>query len=130
MNMLQVARKLYWILTERVGLDPCKLILWLRGRPSNLRKLRRFRVAYRGTLGTTPGLHDRFAEGGMTDTKYFWQDLVVMRMVFVAWPPRHGDIGSRADGFASHLANFARSRCSMSARSRRRFPVSYSSRPT
>jgi hypothetical protein len=106
MNMRQVARKLHWILTEQVGLDPRKLILSLRGLPAYLRDLRRFRAAYRGTLGITPCLHDRFAEGGTTDNEYFWQDLVVARMVFAARPARHVDIGSRVDGFVAHVASF------------------------
>ena len=106
MNMRQFVRKSYWILTEQVGLDPRKLLLSLRALPGYLRDLRRFRAAYRGPLQITPCLHDRYAEGGTTDNEYFWQDLVVARMVFAARPARHVDIGSRVDGFVAHVASF------------------------
>lgn len=106
MNMRQFVRKLYWILTEQVGLDPRKLLLSLRALPGYLHDLRRFRAGYRGALAITPCLHDRYAEGGSTDNEYFWQDLVVARMVFAARPDRHVDIGSRVDGFVAHVASF------------------------
>ena len=106
MNMRQFARKLYWILTEQVGLDPRKLLLSLRALPGYLRDLRQFRAGYHGALDITPCLHDRYAEGGTTDNEYFWQDLVVARMVFAARPARHVDVGSRVDGFVAHVASF------------------------
>ncbi len=106
MNMRRVVRKLYWILTEQVGLDPRKLLLSLRGLPGYLRDLRRFRAGYQGALDITPCLHDRYAEGGSTDNEYFWQDLLVARMVFASNPARHVDVGSRVDGFVAHVASF------------------------
>lgn len=99
-------RKLYWLLTEQVGLDPRKLLLSLRALPGFLGDLRRFRAGYRGALHLTPCLHDRYAQGGSADNEYFWQDLVVARMVAAARPQRHVDIGSRVDGFVAHVASF------------------------
>jgi hypothetical protein len=37
---------------------------------------------------------------------YFHQDLLVARWIFRAQPERHVDVGSRLDGFISHLAVF------------------------
>ena len=106
MSMRAVVRKIYWILTEQVGADPRKLLLSLRALPGYLGDLRRFRATYRGALELTPCLHDRYAQGGSADNEYFWQDLVVARMVAAARPQRHVDIGSRVDGFVAHVASF------------------------
>lgn len=99
-------RRLYWILSEQLGVDPRKAWLSLRGLPRYLGGLRDFRAGYRGRLSLTPCLHDWYAEGGATSNEYFWQDLVVARMVFVARPKKHVDIGSRVDGFVAHVASF------------------------
>jgi len=53
-----------------------------------------------------PCLHDRYEEGGITKSEYFWQDLLVARWIFDARPLRHVDIGSRVDGFVAHVASF------------------------
>jgi len=53
-----------------------------------------------------PCLHDWYEEGGTTKSEYFRQDLLVARMVFAANPEKHVDIGSRVDGFVTHVASF------------------------
>lgn len=53
-----------------------------------------------------PCLHDRYEEGGTTKSEYFWQDLLVARMIYDAKPKRHIDVGSRVDGFVAHVASF------------------------
>jgi SAM-dependent methyltransferase len=53
-----------------------------------------------------PCLHDRFEEGGVTNSEYFWQDLMVARLIFEANPKSHIDIGSRIDGFVAHVASY------------------------
>ncbi|MBL6996694.1 DUF268 domain-containing protein, partial [Desulfobacula sp.] len=53
-----------------------------------------------------PCLHDWYKEGGTTKSEYFWQDLLVARMIFEAKPEKHVDIGSRVDGFVAHVASF------------------------
>lgn len=53
-----------------------------------------------------PCLHDWYEEGGATKSEYFWQDLLVARKIFEAKPEKHVDIGSRVDGFVSHVASF------------------------
>ena len=105
-KMGQAARKLYWIISEQCGIDPRKAFHSLQGIPRYLRDLRRFRSGYRGRFDLTPCLHDWYAESGATSNEYFWQDLVVARMVFTAAPRKHVDIGSRVDGFVAHVACF------------------------
>jgi SAM-dependent methyltransferase len=51
-------------------------------------------------------LHDRSDEGGATKSEYFWQDLLVARLIYAANPIKHVDIGSRWDGFVGHVASF------------------------
>jgi hypothetical protein len=51
-------------------------------------------------------LHDFWDEAGNTSNEYFWQDLIVAKMIFLAKPEVHVDIGSRVDGFIAHIASF------------------------
>jgi len=53
-----------------------------------------------------PILWDRKEQGGTMQGHYFHQDLYVARAIFKANPDRHGDIGSRTDGFVAHVASF------------------------
>jgi len=71
-----------------------------------VRNFFRFRSSYTGRLELLPCLHDWYEEGGTTKSEYFWQDLLVARMIFEARPERHVDIGSRVDGFVAHVASF------------------------
>lgn len=53
-----------------------------------------------------PIFNERFSESGTMHGDYFHQDLYVARRIFINKPKRHLDIGSRADGFVSHIAVF------------------------
>jgi Caenorhabditis protein of unknown function, DUF268 len=53
-----------------------------------------------------PCLSDRYAEAGVADGDYFHQDLWAARKIFKSMPNDHWDIGSRVDGFISHLLTF------------------------
>jgi hypothetical protein len=96
----------YWLLNAQFGIDPIKFIRSFRGLPRFLRDLRRFRTGYSGTLELLPCLHDWYEEAGTTRDEYFWQDLIVARLIFTAKPEKHVDIGSRVDGFVAHIASF------------------------
>lgn len=48
---------------------------------------------------------DKFAQAGNIGS-YFWQDLWAARKIFEKNPEQHYDIGSRVDGFISHLLSF------------------------
>lgn len=93
-------------MSAQFGFDPRKLLRSLRGLPRFIRDLFRFRAGYSGRLELLPCLHDWYAEAGTTKDEYFWQDLVVARMICAARPERHVDIGSRVDGFVAHVASF------------------------
>lgn len=53
-----------------------------------------------------PCLIDRYESAGLTTGDYFHQDLWVARKIFAANPMEHWDIGSRIDGFITHLLTF------------------------
>jgi len=53
-----------------------------------------------------PILDEKNEEGGTMKGHYFHQDLYVARLVNLANPKKHLDIGSRVDGFVTHLASF------------------------
>ena len=50
-----------------------------------------------------PFLFDHDEQAGMLN-EYFWQDLFVAKKIIEQNPKKHIDIGSRIDGFISHLA--------------------------
>jgi hypothetical protein len=53
-----------------------------------------------------PVLHDHRDKAGVSRGHYFHQDLSIANAVFHARPSIHLDIGSRIDGFVSHLLSF------------------------
>jgi len=91
--------KIHWLLSTQLAIDPLRLWRSLRGLPAYIRELGYFRSSYAGKLSYMPCLHDRFEEGGTTQSEYFWQDLWVAWQIYAAAPKNHVDIGSRVDGF-------------------------------
>lgn len=53
-----------------------------------------------------PCIEERFQESGTASGHYFHQDLLVASKIFRNKPKKHIDIGSRVDGFVSHVASF------------------------
>ena len=98
--------KLHWLLASQFGLDPRIFLRSLRGLPMYLCDWIAFRKTYAGSMRFMPCLHDRYEEGGVTNSEYFWQDLLVARWIAEAKPQRHVDVGSRLDGFVAHVASF------------------------
>lgn len=93
-------------MTVNLGIDPTKPVRAVRGMPRYLRDLARYRKLHSGRIDLVPCLHDWYQEGGTAKGEYFWQDLLVARMVRAADPVRHVDVGSRIDGFVAHVASF------------------------
>jgi hypothetical protein len=105
LNIKLIFIKLVWLLSQ-FGIEPLRFLRGLRGTPAYLRDLFFFRGYYRGPLNLMPCLHDRYSEGGVTKSEYFWQDLLVARWIYEANPRKHLDVGSRIDGFVAHVASF------------------------
>ena len=89
------------------GFDPTKTFRAIRGIPWFLRSYFAF-LKLNGIHGIqlAPVLLDRSDSSGNADGHYFWQDLICARWVYETSPSRHLDIGSRIDGFISHLLSF------------------------
>lgn len=54
----------------------------------------------------SPVFKDKSDEGGIMKGHYFHQDLYVARLINLANPKKHLDIGSRTDGFVAHVASY------------------------
>ena len=106
MGFKSALTRLHWILSAQFGIDPRRMLHSLSGLARYRRDLAKFRSTYAGPLERVPCLFDWDDEGGTTKSEYFWQDLVVARMIFAAQPERHVDVGSRVDGFVAHVASF------------------------
>lgn len=98
--------KLHWFLSTQLGLDPRNFFNAFRGLPKFIANLYFFKKTYAGKLTLLPCLHDWYSEAGTIHNEYFVQDLFVARMIFMANPEKHVDIGSRLDGFVAHVASF------------------------
>lgn len=53
-----------------------------------------------------PVVYDRFEMAGKIDGHYFFQDIFMAKEIFKCAPKDHFDIGSRLDGFITHLLSF------------------------
>ena len=106
MNIKRKLIRLNWFISSQFGIDLKITALSVRGLPRYIRDLIHFRLNYKGRLEFAPCLHDWYQEGGSTKSEYFWQDLLVARMIFESNPEKHVDIGSRIDGFVAHVASF------------------------
>lgn len=53
-----------------------------------------------------PQLRDKASSSGSYSGHYFHQDLLVAQQIFKNNPIKHVDIGSRTDGFVTHVASF------------------------
>jgi len=106
MKLRTLLIKLYWISAMQFGFDPRKLFKSVYSLPRYIRDYFKFKKLYRGKLELMPCLYDWYEEGGTTKSEYFWQDLLVARLVAEAKPEKHVDVGSRVDGFVTHVASF------------------------
>ena len=98
--------KIHWFLTSQMGIDLIRFIKSFPGFFKFFKDYFLFRKKYSGRIDIKPCLHDWNEESGVSNGEYFWQDLLVARMIFKNNPDTHIDIGSRIDGFVAHVASF------------------------
>lgn len=109
--MRRQLRSLYKFLVT-FGFDPKKTINSIRGLLYYFNALkilkRQQNSAKRGFSFGKPNLclEDRFLESGNAKGHYFYQDWLVARRIFLNNPEIHIDVGSRVDGFVTHVASF------------------------
>jgi hypothetical protein len=94
------------------GLDLRKTVQAVRGLPSFVRSLHKYHQ-FRDPVfplhysNLYPCLSDQFATAAeVSFGHYFHQDLWASRKVYNARPKQHIDIGSRVDGFVTHILTF------------------------
>lgn len=94
------------------GFNPQMTVAGVRGVGPFVSDLREFKRQAQSRPGefrlgkTYPCLADRFTDAGSAKGDYFHQDIMVARRILHNAPKRHIDIGSRIDGFVSHVAVF------------------------
>ena len=98
--------RIYWIIFVQFGLNLVTFSKAVTSLPAYWRDLHTFSKKYKGLLKIKPCLHDRFSEAGASQSEYFWQDLLVARLIHDVNPFTHVDVGSRLDGFVAHVASF------------------------
>ena len=106
MTLKALLIRLDFLLTTLFGINIRIMFRSLRGVPRYVRDYFNFCSSYRGCIEFLPCLNDWYEEGGDTKGEYFWQDLLVARMIFETKPNKHVYIGSRVDGFVAHVASF------------------------
>lgn len=98
--------KIYWVLREQVGIDPLKFLRFLFRIFPFIILYYKYKKASNENVVFFPCLHDFYANCGESSSEYFWQDLLVARLIYKFNPINHLDIGSRLDGFIAHVASF------------------------
>lgn len=73
---------------------------------SDLKKYKKQDNRSFGPIKFYPILNERFETSGSMSGHYFHQDLLIAQKVYKNNPEKHVDIGSRTDGFVSHVAVF------------------------
>jgi Caenorhabditis protein of unknown function, DUF268 len=92
---------------RQIGIDPVALIRGLGSVPRYLRHLLSFLILTESlNFRISPALLDFRTNSGSSDGHYFWQDLLCAQWIFQESPSSHFDVGSRIDGFISHLLSF------------------------
>lgn len=93
-----------------LGLDLSVLFLNIKGIGFYLSSFKNIKLQNRkerfGPIKYYPILTDRNDFAGALSGHYFHQDLFVAQRIFQNNPEKHIDIGSRIDGFVSHVAAF------------------------
>ena len=100
------------------GFDPISLRYLLRGYSKFLLDYFAYRSSVNLLSGSTspgsvsnlsfpyPIIHEFYSQAGSASGHYFHQDLLVANKIFKSKPLVHFDVGSKIDGFISHLLSF------------------------
>lgn len=94
------------------GIDLPKTVRALSALPWYFRDLRTLAAQLKDSSlpfhigGYQPCLTDKHSTGGAGKGGYFFGDLLVAQRIFANQPKLHVDIGSRVDGFVTHVATF------------------------
>ncbi len=67
---------------DQLGIDIFRFMRFLKGIPHFIYTFFVFRKNYKGIIRMKPCMHDLKQEGGSVKNEYFWQDLMVARMIY------------------------------------------------
>jgi hypothetical protein len=107
-NYLSILRRI----SIELGFNPLGFFNSIRGIPIYIKQLLLFVIANRkhkngiSVSVLSPCLSDRYSTAAKFDQHYFFQDLWAAKKVYQNNPKHHVDVGSRIDGFISHLLIF------------------------
>ncbi|MFT7196785.1 MAG: SAM-dependent methyltransferase [Marinoscillum sp.] len=110
--MLKKVRKGVLFILHYFGFYPEQLVTNLAGIPwvwSDYTKLKKQNKKTGGSVKfgvPIPYFKDKNDTSGNLSGHYFHQDLVVAQKIFKNTPVKHVDIGSRTDGFVTHVASY------------------------
>lgn len=97
---------------HNAGINPKQFFLSFKGISHFIRNYFSFRNQFKNNEklfaegNLMPCLADRYATAGDCSNHYFYQDVFIASLVYKNNPVRHIDIGSRMDGFVTHVASF------------------------
>jgi hypothetical protein len=95
-----------------LGIDPITIMRRWQGVPYFMKNLCRYRTMQKGNRFPAKvkdfyyASFDRFKSAGAANGHYFWQDLWAARYLYNNGIKEHVDVGSRIDGFVSHILTF------------------------
>ena len=109
-RMIQSLKRFNQILVS-IGINFIQLYNSLKNSPILIRDYFSFKKQIKGNdqfqfRFSFPILNDYNENAGLVGGHYFYQDLFVAQKIFEATPEVHVDVGSRIDGFVSHVASF------------------------
>jgi SAM-dependent methyltransferase len=108
--MRKTLKRVYLFLVI-LGLDPIQFISFLRGFPAYLSDFRKIKKQQRSNNDfhispSYPIVNSKHSSSGVMSGHYFHQDLLIAKKIYMNKPFRHVDIGSRIDGFVTHISVF------------------------
>jgi len=111
--MKKLVLEIFVTLARIIGFNPVRIWFEIKGFPIFVQNF----IAYKKVSDSNgrfpidwrnlhPVYSDRFLDAGSANGHYFHQDLWAARKIYSSNPETHIDIGSRIDGFISHLLVF------------------------
>lgn len=95
----------FFFYLKRIGFDVNLISSWINY-PRFIMEYQKFKRMGGEITRAYPILTDFNSQAGSASGHYFHQDLLVAQFIHASNPMRHIDVGSRIDGFVSHVASF------------------------
>jgi len=103
-----IGKRIHNFAAWQLGIDLKKLTCSIFSAKRYFNDLRRAKKEFRSPVELAPCLHDWYEMAGSSQNEYFWQDLFCAQYVHRLNPTEIYDVGSRLDGYITHVASFRR----------------------